>query len=206
MRFRWRERAQPSAVPVPAPSLREGPEVAFAEVLLDEGREELDRADSKASLLLGGSSVALGAFLGAALGGEWTPGKLHYHPATEWVFWIGVTFAAFGVFLLAWAVLPRTRHVGDRHQLAYFGHVVKFRERGVALRRDTRKKKVDTAKKNLTDAICRASAGSFERTVDQVWTVSMIVQKKYRRIRYGLFCYGIAAVLCTGAVITYRIL
>jgi hypothetical protein len=53
----------------------------------------------------------------------------------------------------------------------------------------------------LKAAIRAASAGRFDRTVDQVWTISHIVDRKYRRIRWGMLGLGMSAVLCVGAVI-----
>ena len=197
MRFRWRQTPRVRDTPAVA----ERPDEAFAEVLLDEGREELARADGKASILLSASGVILGALLAGVLAGTWSPTKLGDHPATEWSFWAGVAFAAVGVVLLAWAVLPRTRHNGSRETLAYFGHVVRYRERGLAIRRATRRSREARSKEELKKAVRTASAGTFDRTVDQVWTVSLIVYRKYRRIRWAMLAYAAAGILCVGAVI-----
>ena len=41
--------------------------------LLSSAREEIDRADSKASILLAASGVATGALLAGLMAGNWTP-------------------------------------------------------------------------------------------------------------------------------------
>ncbi|WP_460366172.1 Pycsar system effector family protein [Actinocorallia lasiicapitis] len=172
----------------------------FAEVLLREGREELNRADSKASSLLGYSGVAFSVLASSALQGKWNPSNLNNHPATEWIFWAGLIFAAIGLFNIAWVLLPRTKHFGDRSKLAYFGHVVLYREKK-GWRKETRAKIDRNGKDVLADAISAASSESFQRTVDQVWVVSHIVDSKYKKIRRCLLCYGFAVALCITAPI-----
>lgn len=197
MRFRWRQRAGDHL----ADGKGEHPDEAFAEVLLDEGREELVRADGKASILLGAGAIVFAALLAGALAGTWTPYKLHHHPAAEVVFWIGLGIGMLGLILLGWAVLPKTRHTGRRETLAYFGHVVMFRENRYAVRWETRRDRDRRGKAKLKSAIRAASAGRFDRTVDQVWTISHIVDRKYRLIRWALLAFGVSTVFCIGAVI-----
>lgn len=177
------------------------PQVPFASELLEEGREELARADGKASILLGASSVVLGVLFTSIADGSWSPSDLDQHNLSEGIFCTGVGSALLGVILLTLAVLPRTRHQGDREELAYFGHVVHFRESGVALRKSTRKRNHAAAKKKLARAMVRASLRSFDRTVDQVWIISNIVHRKYKLIYWGLVSYGFAVVLCGAALV-----
>lgn len=192
--------------PTPAEDGRLPPDTTFAEILLDEGREELNRADGKASILLASSGVIFSVLISAGMQGEWTPRKLGDHPVTEWAFWLGLAFGCVGIVLLAWSLLPRIKHVGDRGQLAYFGHVVLFREKRYILRKSMRAAHSARAKQELKRAITDASTSSFDRTVDQVWNVSNIVHKKYWRIRYSLLSYAMSAALCLGAVITNQLL
>jgi len=180
---------------------RRAADEAFAEVLLDEGREELGRADRKASILLSAASIVLTALLAGALAGTWTPHKLHHHPAAEVVFWVGLGIGMVGLILLGWAVLPKTQHTGRRETLAYFGHVVMFNENRYAMRKATRRDRDARGKTELKAAIRAASAGRFDRTVDQVWTISHIVDRKYRLIRWALLIFGISAAFTIGAVI-----
>ncbi|MHB1445958.1 MAG: Pycsar system effector family protein [Acidimicrobiales bacterium] len=197
MRFRWRQRPRSAT----CDSNGESHEEAFAEVLLDEGREELNRADMKASILLSAAGIIFAALITGVLAGTWTPHKLHRHPAAEMVFWTGLAIGLLGIVLLAWAVLPRVKHTGRRENLAYFGHVVMFNESPWALRLSTRRSRDERGKMELRSAIRVASAGRLDRTVDQVWTISHIVNSKYRRIRWGMLALGMSASLCLGALI-----
>jgi len=197
VRFRWRQQPRIGT----GAGNGESPEEALAEVLLDEGREELNRADAKASILLSAAGVIYAALIAGVLAGTWTPHKLHHHPATEVAFWAGLAVGVLGLALLAWAVLPRVRHTGRRESLAYFGHVVMFNESRWAIRTTSRQHRDERGKQDLNAAIRAASAGRFDRTVDQVWTISHIVDRKYRRIRWGMLGLGMSAALCIGAVI-----
>jgi MFS family permease len=197
VRFWWRQRAQVRT----GTGNGESAEEAFAEVLLDEGREELNRADAKASILLSAAGIIFAALITGVLAGTWTPHKLHHHPATEVAFWFGLAVGVLGIGLLAWAVLPKIRHAGRRESLAYFGHVVAFNENPWVVRKETRRKRDDLGKAELKAAIRAVSAGRFDRTVDQVWTISHIVNRKYRRIRRGMLALGVSATLCIAAII-----
>lgn len=206
MRFRWRESSTGTATPTAAPDQTERSELAFAEVLLDEGRQELSRADGKASILLSAFGIAFSLVLGAGISGDWSPHELHQLPLTETLFWVGVGFSAIGFLLLASAVLPRTGHTGNREDLAYFGHVVQYRERGLAITAQTRSDRLARGKAHFEQAVVAASAGAFDRTIDQVWTVSRIVYRKYQLIRHALLAFGVAAFLCAGSVLSHKFL
>lgn len=197
MRLHWRQPVPDSTGSTDA----ECPGEAFAEVLLDEGREELARADGKASILLSAAGIVVAALLAGVLAGTWTPNKLHRYPATEVAFWVGLGVAVLGLVLLGLAVLPQTRHTGSKETLAYFGHVVRFSERGHAIRGTARRARDAESKKLLKEAIRAASAGRFERTVDQVLIVSRIVHRKYRLIRWALLIFAVSIAVCVGAVI-----
>jgi hypothetical protein len=55
---------------------------------------------------------------------------------------------------------------------------------------------------DLSAAIDRrvSVAPSQDRPIDQLYTVSKIVDKKYRRVRLGIGFFGAASLLCTAAV------
>jgi hypothetical protein len=201
VRFLWRRRRTPPAPSAPsAPPAQESPEEAFAELLLDEGREELERADNKASIFLGASGLVLGIFLGAAVAGDWNPTDLG-HAGARAAFWVGTGFAFVGVLCLGLAVVPRIKHDATKEKLAYFGHVIQYRERGWAIRRRTKARREAEGRGKLRDAICAASRGRFDRTVDQVWAVSHIVQRKYKQIRRALWAFGLWGILCAAGVL-----
>ena len=89
---------RPSPAVVVAGGSEQPPEVIYAEVLLEEGREELQKQT------------------------------------------------------------PRPRY--------YFGHVVRYREKGLAVRKATRRSRTERSKGQLKEAIVRASSTSFDRTVE----------------------------------------
>jgi MFS family permease len=201
VRFRWgRGKAAFHA------NCSEAPEQAFAEVLLSEGREELVRADGKASILLSAAGVILAAVLAGMLAGTWTPDKLGRHPATEVAFWLGAGIFSTGMLLMGAAVLPSTKHTGRRETLAYFGHVVRYNESKRFAGKDSRRRQAQLGKRELKKAMKVAAMGRFERTVDQVWTISHIVDRKYRYIRRGMVTFAIGAATCVGALIVYAAL
>ena len=68
----------------------------------------------------------------------------------------------------------------------YFGHVVQFGA---------------DEKRQLREAICAARGGKFDRTVDQVQAISLIVHKKCRRIQIALLLFLLAAATCSAALV-----
>jgi MFS family permease len=156
---------------------------AYLADLLAETREELTRADSKAGLLLAASGVVIGALLAGLFGSKWTPFVLNH--TIEWLWWLGVISAAFGVFSIAAAVYPRIRqHKIIRPGLpTYYGDVVSFGN-------------LDEFRRALEDA-----PSPRERLINQVFVLSNIVHGKYVLLRRGLRFLLLAILTCTAAVI-----
>lgn len=189
--------------PVPPDPLvgdEDPPEETFVEMLLDEGREELARADNKASVLLGAAGLVLSVFLGSVIAGDWDPTQIG-NPIAEASFWVGIALSVTGVARLAAAVMPRTKHDEAKENLAYFGHVIQYRRRGLAMRRSTRRRRDAEAKRDLHAAIAAVSTHRFDRMVDQVWVISLIVQRKYQHVRSGLLLIGLSSLLCVAALL-----
>src|SRR5215213_11711922 len=88
------------------------------EVLLRESREELERIDLKASILLSVCSLALAALVHAAAYLHWDPRDL---VGFQWFLWAGMMLGAGALLALAAAVWPRLGQ-GDEG-ITYFGHV-----------------------------------------------------------------------------------
>jgi MFS family permease len=142
--------------------------------LLAESRDELERADGKASMLLAAVAVVLGVLGAALLAGDWSPSRLDTGFRVLW--WIGVVIAFAGVLALCMAVWPRVKHRLEPgsslyyDQIALLGTVEKVRE-----------------------AIARADAE--ERTVSQLLVISKIARGKYLWLRWGMRLLGIATAL-----------
>lgn len=98
----------------------------YREALLAETREELQKADAKASILLAATGIAFSALLAAAGAGTWSPEKLH-HGDARLAIWCSLALALAGVCILGGAVIPRLRaRTMDREKLHYFGNVRAF--------------------------------------------------------------------------------
>ena len=174
-------RGQPAPGSSNSPAVAD-PAVTYLADLLAETREELTRADSKAALLLAASGVVIAALLAGLLGSQWTPFDLN--TSVEWLWWLGVASAAFGVFSIAAAVYPRIRRHGTIHPgvPSYYGDVASYDNIGAF------RSAIENAPK------------SKERLIDQVFAVSNIVQRKYVLLRRGLRCLLLAILACTTAV------
>jgi len=160
----------------------EHPHAELVDSLLNDTREELGRADGKASILLSAVGVVVSVLLAGAISREWNPTRL---ASFEWLWWLGTLSGTAAIAALGAAVWPRVEHPADTEKLTYFGHVASY-------------KNID----DLSTALDRrVSAGaSQERPIDQLYIVSKIADKKYRRIRWGIGLFGAALLICTAAV------
>ena len=159
----------------------------LAEGLLKDAREELGRADGKATTLMSASGVIIGVLLAGAIAGRWNPTDLGLW---QLLWWPGTAVGLAGVVAFAAAVWPRISHEKPKDEVAYFGHVVQY-------------EKVEDFEAALNRA---ASSPSKDRTVDQLFVISKIVQKKYQLIQLGMKLLGVALVLCVLAVVLARLL
>lgn len=149
--------------------------------LLRTAREELARADAKATTLFATAGVAVSAVLGGVVSGQWSPTRLHGDLA-RWTWWMGTAVTAVALVCLAAAVYPRTRRRGrDGRITAYFGDV-------------TRRTSAE-----LAHALARESGAA--NTADQVYEVSRIVERKYTLIKVAFCATGLGALLCATSVL-----
>lgn len=151
--------------------------------LLAESREELARADGKASMLLSALGVAIGVIAAALLAGDWSPDRLDRPYRTVW--WVGLTFAAAGSLALCFAVWPRIRHRLPGPSATYFDEIALLGS-------------VDKVKAAL------AGTDAAERTLTQLVAIARIVRRKYVLIRWAMLLLGIAIMLVLIAVIAGR--
>jgi hypothetical protein len=156
----------------------------YAPSLLDNAREEIDRADAKASILLAASGVAAGALLAGLIAGTWSPFKLHV--GIQWTWWAGVVEAALGIGCLALAVYPR-EHKNDSGipwAVLYYGDVLVY-----------------PTTTQLVSALNRSAETNIERIADQLRHVSWIVHYKYRLIRWGMRLLFLATATIVAAMV-----
>jgi Family of unknown function (DUF5706) len=160
------------------------PVVSYLKELLAETREELNRVDSKAALLLAGSGVIIGALLAGLFGGRWTPFELNIK--IGWLWWLGIALAAVGVFSIAAAVYPTIHRSKIPHPgiPAYYGDVAAYKD-------------VDAFRRSIEEKLPEPR----ERLIDQIFVLSGVVQRKYLLLRRGLRCLLLAVLACVTSVL-----
>jgi hypothetical protein len=175
----------------------------YKEALLGETREELAKADAKASILLAATGVAFGALLTAIGNGAWAPGRVQHGDARLTV-WISMAFALIGIFLLGSAVKPRLRsRAMGREQLHYFGNVRSYWP-SVALW--NRRSRLDEGRTAFDEALkLAANDANYEaRLDDQLWFLGRTAFRKYRLISLGLWMLSGAVILALLALLLER--
>lgn len=148
---------------------------SYASQLLQEAREEVTRADGKASILLAAAGIAVSVIAGSSM-----INRAHGRINTLFIIFdfLGIIVGLIGILFLALAVMPRTKHSGEPKNVSYFGHVATF-----------------TTSKTLVEAIELVCEQDEDRIVDQLLTISQIVVKKYSFIKNGLIALGSSILL-----------
>jgi hypothetical protein len=150
------------------------PNHEYLATLLAETREELNRADNKASIMLAATGVAAGVLIANAANGSWAPNAL---PLSAGILWWGASVVGVAAILcFGRAVFPAIHRKGDGSAgVMYYGDVVESR----------------TAEE-LAERISDSSSNSLHRETDQLLVISGIVVAKYNCIRWGMLLAGIA--------------
>ena len=144
------------------------------ESMLEEAREELTRADNKASILLAGGGVAVGALMAALLAGDWSPTLLSSSARYFW--WLSVALLAVALALLGLAVFPTTLPPSRSDRpIAYYADVVRV------------------GRDDLIDALAKES--NIDAVADQLFNISTIVLRKYRYIRWAMVAFCASVVI-----------
>ncbi|QTZ93192.1 Pycsar system effector family protein [Streptomyces auratus] len=147
---------------------------ALIRTLITETREELQKADSKAGMMLTALGVALTALLGAISAGGITP--QHYAPVPQALFWTGCAAWVPALVMLGLAVAPRPG-TPQRRRAHYFGDAT-----------------VTASVRRLAAVVQRTDPE--DRDLNQFVTLSRTVWVKYRCIRHGM-AWGAAFVVLT---------
>jgi MFS family permease len=146
--------------------------------LLTETREELNRADAKAQVLLGVASLGIGTVVGGLLAGGWSPLMLRGGLQVMW--WLGAGPALVALYLLARAVYPRlTKRPSG---IWYFGDVTRYR-----------------SKDQIIEELRRRDPHDLAELAEQIRVVSSLVARKYLLIRWGFWLLLISIVTTVGA-------
>jgi hypothetical protein len=155
---------------------------------LAETREELSRADTKASILLSALAVVTGVLLNAIAAGNWSPGRFSVALA-QGLWWIGIAVGILSGLSLVTAIWPRTKHPNSA-AVEYFGHVSRFHRSRLG-RREERLK-------DYYDAVALACSDPVRRRLGQIWVLSKLLHLKYTAIRWALVLAGLS-IVCVGA-------
>jgi hypothetical protein len=159
----------------------------YKEALLRETREELAKADTKASILLAASSIAFAALLE-------DPDKLLQDDARRLAWALALALA--GICFVGAAVKPRLRATDvEAPTPHYFGDVEAYRP--LPLRFWQRRQQVEAARARFAIELEAAASGSEyeERLTDQIWHLSHIAFRKYRLVSIGMWLYSAALVV-----------
>jgi hypothetical protein len=150
--------------------------VNLASDLLRETREEVTRADGKASTLLAAVVVVSGLFVASTLAGQWSP--LGLRPAAQVACWLAVIVIAAGIVLLCACIYPNVSNQLTKDVLGYFGHVMLYQTR-----------------QELIEALRTHGETPLIRLSDQLFVISRIVRRKYDFMRYGIWSLAVGVVL-----------
>lgn len=155
--------------------------IQYVADLLSETREELKRADSKASLIFAAVGVVLGTLVSAAVSVRWSP--LRLAPGAQWLWWLGVAAAVYGMLSIAASVHPNSRpRVLSAGPPTYFGEVAAYPSIEQFLR------------------AARQVTSPLDRMAVQAFVLSRVVRRKYVLLRYGMWALLAGAVACTAAI------
>ena len=151
-------------------------EAAFAARLLRENREELQKADAKANIVLAAAGVVVGALLAGLIAGDVS---LKEESVCVWVLTLAAGCALLGgVGLAGAAVYPRIGKP-ERSRLRYFAEITQHDDDLDALRA----------------ALKKESVRGLDRDVHQLYRLSRLVQMKYRLTQTAMWALGAGFVL-----------
>ena len=158
---------------------------ALAATMLAEVSAELARADEKASLLIGSLGIAFSIVLSALLGGDWSTDGLSPIGVTLWV--LGGACAILSVLAAALAVWPRYTKPPATGAITFWGHI-----QGYANHRQ------------VMAAMNERFLPEPERTYQQLFVLSAMVQRKYRQLRWSMGFAAAAPLLISAAFLFVR--
>lgn len=148
-----------------------------AERLLRSAREELARADSKASTIFAVSGIAVGAILAAVFGKQWHPSMLK-SVGYEIVWWVGAGLLGIGLVLLGSSIYPRLNRAEASPPGVQFGDF----------------HRLDPL--SLLKALEEAARDPMAVRISELLNISRIVQVKYRLVRAGILCIATGLTAC----------
>ena len=171
----------------------------YKESLLADTREELQKVDSKSSILLATVSVIFGALVAGTVSGSWSLGRI-FERGPRTLIGISLALGVLGLGLLGAAVKPRVHRVNQtREHLYFFGHVESFYPQ--IWKHRLNKKRCEEGRSDFAQAIKDASASKYDdRLDDQIWHLSHLVYWKYKLVSAAMWLFALAIVLSVFAL------
>jgi hypothetical protein len=153
-------------------------------IMLAEAREDVAKADQKASTVLAGLGVGVGAVIGGFLAGNWRPTELEI--AAMFLWWAGAVAVMAAMGCAAFAVWPRydSKDKDGVYSWAHVASETNFAAFSAALDNTNR----------------------VARTRHQIWKISKIVATKYKLVRWSLALAAASFVLVTASFLLNAIL
>ena len=154
--------------------------VELGKELLLEARQELNRADAKASILLASAGVAAGAIIAALMEGHASPAQMN--SVTAWLWWYGAATGLAGIGMLGWVIYPRTKYRASQSNfVGYFGDVM------------------STPKSELVRLVGKSANNPEEYVFDQVEAIAAIGDTKYWGTQKSLVLLGFSVVVISSS-------
>ncbi|GAA4711947.1 hypothetical protein GCM10023198_38500 [Promicromonospora umidemergens] len=140
-------------------------------------------ADQKASVILAVLGLGFGAALSGLVAGEWRPDTLA--PWSQAMWWSGLSAGALAVYFAGSAVWPRYTSVDVNDGVHYWGHAARF-----------------TTLAALTETLDTQQIDHVARTRHQLWRLSHVVARKFRRIRFAMGFAVAGAILALASTVS----
>lgn len=159
--------------------------LGYCSKLLAETREEVARADTKASILLGLAGVVATVYIGLTVDNS----SLGSPPRwTGTLILVGGILYLMGIACLALAIFPRS--TAKRNDLPFFfGDVAAYPDEA-----------------SLSIVVEQAASQPLARALNQLLVVSKIVVRKYRQVQYGMVLLGCGSLVSLiGAAFVWRL-
>jgi len=145
-------------------------------------REELGRADGKASLLIGVTIGGLGLFSPRIF----SPGQAGAMACwTATLGYVGVAVWCVALIAFTSAVFPRLKAEESGEHGPYFGHIARLKSFEM-----------------LHGYVRSVAAAPLETALTHTWDLSRIVVRKYRYIQLGVWLLAVGAVIEVAAWLT----
>jgi len=154
-------------------------------LMLAEAREDVANADQKASTVLAGLGVGVGAVIGGFLAGDWRPTELEAAARILW--WAGTAAVLGAMGCAAFAVWPRYDGHDGADGIYSWAHVAAADDFAAF-----------SAALDTTDRVAR--------TRHQVWEISKIVATKCQLVRWAMALAAASFLLIAASLIVNAIL